>query len=171
MVVRGAPIHPQDAPGRLSRVLSSLAGDRSGVAAVEFALLLPVFALICVGAIDFGLAFDAKLKLSNAVGEGAQFAFLTGTTVQSAQVQTVVQGATTLSPLVVNVNYNSAACYCPAGSPAALSAQTCGTSCPNGYPAGKYATITATYAYQPIFPSYALLANPTLSESAVARVQ
>ena len=152
-------------------MMNSFCNNRSGIAAVEFALLLPVFALLCVGGIDFGMAFDAKLRLSTAVGEGAQFAFLTGTGVQATQVQTVVQSASTLSPVSVAVTYSPNACYCLAGSPAALSGQTCGTSCANGSPAGKYLSITATYTYQPIFPSYALLANPVLSEAVTVRLQ
>ncbi len=154
-----------------SSLLAGLARDRSGVAAVEFGLLLPVFALVCVGAIDFGLAFDAKLRLATAVGEGAQFAFLNGASVQASQVQTVVQSASTLSPLSVTVTYSPNSCYCLAGSPVALTAQTCGSNCANGTPAGKYVSIAATYTYPAIFPTYALLANPVLTETVTARVQ
>lgn len=156
---------------RLQRLAHSLRDDHSAVAAIEFGLLLPLFALIVVGAIDFGLAFDAKLRLSNAVGEGAQFSFLTGPNVQAAQVQTVVQSASTLSPVNVNVTYSASSCYCLTGSPASLTQQNCSTSCANGTPPGKYVSIAATYTYQPIFPSYHLLANSVLSENATVRVQ
>ncbi len=145
--------------------------DCSGVAAVEFGMLLPVFALVCVGAIDFGLAFDAKLQLATAVGEGGQFAFLSGATVQPSQVETVVQNATNLSPISVSVTYNAASCYCPSGSPPTLAAQSCGSSCSSGAPAGKYVVINATYRYPAIFPTYALLANPVITETVTTRVQ
>jgi hypothetical protein len=69
------------------------------------------------------------------------------------------------------VTYDSTACYCLSGSPAAKSQQSCSSSCSNGTPAGKYLDISASYAYQPIFPSYALIANPQLTETVSVRVK
>ncbi|HMA48335.1 MAG TPA: TadE/TadG family type IV pilus assembly protein [Magnetospirillaceae bacterium] len=152
------------------RSLRGLPGNRDGVAFVEFALLAPVFALLTVAAIDFGLAFAAKLNLAAAVAEGAQYAFLNGGNVQAARVQTVVQSAIALSPVSATVTYDGA-CYCVTGSPPARSAQTCGVPCPNGAPPGKYLDISASYTYQPIFPSYALVSNPHLTETVTVRVQ
>lgn len=150
---------------------ASLARDESGVALLEFALLAPVLALLCVGAIDFGLAFAAQLQLAAAVDEGAQYAFLTGSGVQASAVQTVVQTATALPSVSASVSYSSTSCYCPTGTPPSLVAQTCGVTCPDGSMPGKYLSITGRYTYAPIFPSYGLIANPNLSESVTVRVQ
>ena len=154
-------------PARFAR----LAADDRGVALIEFALLAPVLALLCVGAIDFGLAFAAQLQLAAAVDTGAQYAFLTGTNVQASAVQTVVQKATSLSAVTASIAYNAATCYCPSGSPPTLSVQTCGTPCADGSEPGKFLNISANYTYTPIFPTYALIANPTLTQAATVRLQ
>jgi Flp pilus assembly protein TadG len=167
MMVRGeVMIRPT-----FSRRLDELARRQGGVALVEFALLLPIFALLCVATIDFGLAFYSKLRLSEGVAQGAQYAFMTGALIQTSQVQTVVQTTSGLSGVAVNVNYNSNACYCLSGSPAAEVAQACGSPCANGAPPGKFMSIAATYAYSPIFAGYNLIADPTIAENATVRVQ
>ncbi len=48
-------------------------GDR-GAAAIEFAILLPVFLALTLAAIDFALAFRVKLMLHNAAGNAATYA-------------------------------------------------------------------------------------------------
>ena len=40
----------------------------------EFAISLPLLAVVVIGITDFGSAFDLKYKLSNAVREGPRFA-------------------------------------------------------------------------------------------------
>lgn len=45
-----------------------------GVAAVEVAILLPMFLLLTFGAIDFGLAFRQQLILRGAASSAAEFA-------------------------------------------------------------------------------------------------
>lgn len=150
---------------------TGLACDESGVALIEFALLAPILALLCVGIIDLGLAFASQLQLAAAVGEGAQYAFLTGGGVQAAAVQTVVQKATALAGVTATVNYSPNSCYCPTGTPPALSSQTCGAPCADGTLPGKYLSISAAYTYSPIFPGYTLIANPGLVESVTVRVQ
>lgn len=53
------------------------AADERGVAAVEFALILPVLVLVMFGAITGGLAFSNAIGVTNAVREGARFAATT----------------------------------------------------------------------------------------------
>ena len=48
-------------------------GDR-GVAAVELALVLPVFLALVFGAIDFGLGFRQQIMLHNAASNAAAYA-------------------------------------------------------------------------------------------------
>ena len=47
--------------------------NQSGAVAVEFALVLPVLAMLLLGTITGGLAFNDHLALTNAVREGARF--------------------------------------------------------------------------------------------------
>lgn len=46
--------------------------EESGAAAVEFALVLPIFLLLVVGMIEFGLMFNTQLGLSAGAREGAR---------------------------------------------------------------------------------------------------
>ncbi|MFC6238780.1 TadE/TadG family type IV pilus assembly protein [Longivirga aurantiaca] len=58
------------APTRARR--RSLAGDDSGAAAVEFALVVPLLLLIVFGIINFGVLFSQQVSINNAVREGAR---------------------------------------------------------------------------------------------------
>ena len=51
---------------RTGRQLRRLVGDRSGVAAVEFALLLPVMLGLYIGGLEFSDGFTVKRKVTNA---------------------------------------------------------------------------------------------------------
>lgn len=43
-----------------------------GAAAVEFALILPVFVLLIVGMLEFARAYNAQISVTNAAREGAR---------------------------------------------------------------------------------------------------
>jgi len=51
----------------------------AGSQIAEFAVSLPLLAVVVIGITDFGSAFDLKYKLSNAVREGARFASIQST--------------------------------------------------------------------------------------------
>ena len=53
--------------------------DRKGVAAIEFAILLPLLIFLIFGAIEFGLFFYNKQVLTNASREGARAGIVAGT--------------------------------------------------------------------------------------------
>jgi Flp pilus assembly protein TadG len=54
------------------RRLKMLRSKDRGVAAVEFALLLPILLLLTLGAIDWGYFFYVKQRIVNAAREGAR---------------------------------------------------------------------------------------------------
>jgi len=69
-----------------------------GVAAVEFALLLPMLLLLIFGIIDFGRALNAQITLTQAARTGARVDAVdnsTGVPNSSATVTSVTQGAAT----------------------------------------------------------------------------
>ena len=181
----------------------ALARDRRGVAAVEFALLTPVFCLLLAGVVDLGGALFTKFKLDSAVTAGANYAQINASNVNSSNgaslasnIATIVetsQGAGWADDGVVVNNgpstttasgtqtsggtaSNADACYCPSGTVGAFnwgSSTTCGSACPgtaSGY-AGKFVTITATKTYTPIFSSYGIVQNDTITATAVVQVQ
>ena len=65
-------------------------------------------------------------------------------------------------------------CYCPSGTTTAFTwgaAKTCGSTCASGGLAGKFVTVVATRTYSPIFSSYGLIANNTITASATVETQ
>jgi len=182
---------------------TNLLHDRRGVAAVEFALLTPVFCLLLAGIVDLGGALYTKFKLDSAVTAGANYAQINAGNVSSTNGQALATNIATIvetsqgsgwanDGVVVNdgpstsvssgtastsgTASNADLCYCPTGAPGAFtwgSSTTCGSACPGsntGY-AGKFVTITATKQYTPIFSSYGIVQNNTISASAAVQVQ
>lgn len=72
----------------MRRTVSRTDARRRGVAAVEFALLLPVFLLVCLGIIEYGRALMAANLVMSSAREGARIAVKDGST--NADVQNAV---------------------------------------------------------------------------------
>ena len=64
---------------------------QGGAVAVEFALILPVLAMLIIGIVTFGFAFNDQLALTNTVREGARFG---GSTDNTAAWGSAVQSRT-----------------------------------------------------------------------------
>jgi Flp pilus assembly protein TadG len=186
---------------RRPRRICGIAGDRRGIAAVEFALLTPVFCLLLAGVIDLGGALYTKFKLDAAVTAGANYAQINASSVNSSNGQTLANNIATIVETSqgsgwaddgVTVNNgpttavtsgtatpsgtaaNADACYCPSGTVGSFtwgSSATCGSSCAGGGYAGKFVTITATKTYTPIFSSYGIVQNDTITATAAVQVQ
>jgi Flp pilus assembly protein TadG len=85
----------------IRRSLAKLAGGASdGIAAVEFAILVPVFLILLMGTTDLGQMLYAYYKLDQAVAAGAEYAALNAANVTStngaalaSSVATIVESA------------------------------------------------------------------------------
>ncbi len=67
--------------------------DRKGVAAIEFAIVLPLLIFLIFGAIEFGLFFYNKQVLTNASREGARAGIVAGETrLTDGDITLVVNG-------------------------------------------------------------------------------
>ena len=149
---------------------------RRGNAAIEFALAFRVVLLLFCGLADFGLALWDKSMLANAVAQGGYFAVISGTTGSATAIQTLVQTSSKLSGVSATVSSPSS-CYCITGTPLALAAATCRSTCADTTTAGYFVTISATYTYTSIVPGiYSLLLdtsliNPTIAEQTTVRLQ
>ncbi|HEY5046448.1 MAG TPA: TadE/TadG family type IV pilus assembly protein [Rhizomicrobium sp.] len=171
-----------------------------GLAAIEFALVVPVFLLILVGAVDLGGMLYTSYQLETAVAAGAEYAALNGSNVNSTSGATL---ASSIAGVVENANgatwandsvvvndgpsvtvtagvvssggtaSNANSCYCPTGSPPNWvwgSAATCNSICATGGQAQQFVMITATRAYTPLLSTFGLIKNGTLSQNATVEV-
>ncbi|MGH6889355.1 MAG: TadE/TadG family type IV pilus assembly protein [Rhizomicrobium sp.] len=185
------------------RLLFAHKGDRTeaGVAAVEFAFLVPVFLVLLMGVIDVGQMLFAYYELDQAVAAGAQYAALNAANVTSTNGAAL---ATSIATTIANANgtnwsngtvvvndgptvtitggntvssgtaTNADDFYCLAGSSPNWSWGTGYTSqsaCANGGTAGKFVTVTATYAYVPVLQIYDFIQSGTLTQSAAVQTQ
>jgi Flp pilus assembly protein TadG len=155
--------------------LSAWMRDRRAVAALEFAIVAPVVAAFLAAAADYGLAMWSRSCLTNAVAQGAYYAFLTGTSVTPATVQTMVANVSSLGALGVTVTATASdptLCYCPTGTPASLgpALANCTVQC-SGLTAGNYMTISASAPLKTFMPLMSLLSGKQISDTAVVRLK
>ena len=185
----------------------TLLADDKGIAAIEFAMIAPLFCLLFVAAIDIGSAIYTRFKLDAAVSAGANYALINAANVNStggatlgsniaAIVENSVSSGYANEVIVVNngptvtvsggtsntagtlstggTNAPADSCYCPTGTATSFSwgaAKTCASACPGGGIAGKFVTVVATRTYNPIFSSYGLIANNTITASTTVETQ
>ena len=91
---------------------------QQGVAAVEFALALPLILMLIFGVIDFGLAMYAKGLITNASQEGARFgAIYRLDSLTVGDIQTHVQGYLQAAGFPAPVTVTVTGAGGPSGSP------------------------------------------------------
>jgi Flp pilus assembly protein TadG len=84
-------------PGPASSWKRPARGD-DGVAAIEFAIILPVLLLILFAIIDMGRMLQQQIQLTEAAREGARLGALSGTTTDvKNKVQSIVGAGITLT--------------------------------------------------------------------------
>ncbi len=149
------------------------ARQRSGIAAVEFALIAPVLFFLLIVMLDFSYAYNVRLKVINAVTAASQFAFQKGKAVTTATSETflndvrnvVTQMVRTRDAPQVTVLFNNAEngstvsnYYCLSGSPATWSSTgSAQKSCGGSIMSGKFVTISVTsnaptlFSVNPVF--------------------
>jgi Flp pilus assembly protein TadG len=141
-----------------------------GVAAVEFAITVPILMLFLGGVTDFGLAYYSESCLSTAVAAGAEYANLTderGETLTAANIETVMQNAAAQSLPNASVTATATSpslCYCMTGSPpksTLTAAASCTATCAAGGTPSKYVQLTLTYNYHAFLPVYSTMAGTT----------
>lgn len=147
----------------------SLLRCRRGAAALEFAAVGALLALLLAGIVDFGAALYARGRLASGVTAGLEYAVVTGTSASTSTIQSIVTAVSGLSLGTGNPSV-SISTYCVQGSPSALVATASGSTCSDGSSPGTYAVITATYTEALIMP-LAGFNNFPLTESASVRLQ
>jgi Flp pilus assembly protein TadG len=132
---------------------------RRGQSLVELALLLPLLALLLLGAIDLGRAFFAYNRLTNAVEAGALFGIRYPTFVSSGDpsnpntITAVIQHESANSSNVVDPNITGITVTCYVGRTNTLRGNgNCDATNADGTPvvqSGDTMVVTANYTFQP----------------------
>ena len=127
--------------GPLRRLLARAAGDEAGVAAVEFAMLVPVLVLMVMATADIGLGIYRKMQVEQAAQAGAEWAIRNG--FDADGISNAVTSATNAQVAVSPAPSQ----FCGCATSSGISAASCGTPCPSGAQAGTYATVSAQMTY------------------------
>jgi Flp pilus assembly protein TadG len=168
----------------MRRAKTSLRGrsGTAGIAALEFALVLPFLFALFAGIADFSFVYHDELQLTAALAAGAQYAFTQGQTESgstlTSDVTSFINTVSTIPLSTLSATYNNGlsatSCYCVKGSPAVYTGPlTCGAACTDGSgsTAGRFITITGGFSYTAIFPlDQSFFSNP-MSQTVTARVQ
>lgn len=156
----------------MKELFAKVIRDGRGVAAVEFAIIVPVLLLMLGGLVDFALAFWNKGLLASSVAQGAEYAVLVGPDVLASNIQSVV--GLKLAIPAAKITITGPGCYCVSGTPAAAVSTACVSLCPNATQAtkpGTYVTISAQYTYTPFMPLYSKMTDTVLTETTVVRLK
>ena len=164
------------ASGSLSRRLTR----RRATAALEFALASPLLMIALGGVADLGRAQYNRVMLANAVSAGAQYAYMIGTSVTTANITSVIQSTSSLpnASTSVTVTYSgvspgvpSAGWYCVTGSGPTVTSSTSGGTCSDGSTAGYYISFKATYTFNGLLNGFMSASSQTMSEQATVKIQ
>jgi Flp pilus assembly protein TadG len=183
----------------LRRLLSARENDC--VAALEFALLTPVFLIVFAGTVDLGSALYTRTMLESAVAAGTNFALVQNSQVNSTNGATLASNIATLvannnsgtapsvsvvvnngpseaissgTPTTSGTAANANLYYCPTGSPSSLtwgSSVSSGSSCTGGGSAGQFVRVSASYNFTAFFSSYGFVPNGTITVASVVQTQ
>ncbi len=150
--------------------LKKLKASESGVSAVEFALIAPVFAIGLVATADVALALHQRMAMDHVLRAGAQLAMLdAGEAKVQAVMETTLAGSAEASTVVLDPVHRYCACPENAGV-APEAAPACGTPCSGMAPQYVYYRMHAHKDYQPMSLPEALPAF-RLSSSMQVQVQ
>lgn len=112
-----------------------LAAESKGLAAIEFALIAPVLALITISISDLGQAAVGAMNMEAAVRSGIQYAMNGGTNMTVAKTVSAQSWGSRPSGSTLNALQM---CVCDSGT------VTCGQACTDGSTQKTFVTVTAT---------------------------
>jgi Flp pilus assembly protein TadG len=156
--------------------------DRSGVAALEMALVAPFLVTIMIAGIDFGGTLLSRARVVRILADSAEYATLAGqngvtwSTIQNnaktiaSSVTSPFLGTPTVNLPVVNQGAGAGSRCCIGSGTWSCSTGSTFT-CADGSTPGVYITVTAQYPIITLFSADTYLTGKTLTESIVAPLQ
>jgi Flp pilus assembly protein TadG len=138
--------------------------DRSGVGAVEFAIIAPLLIFMFVAMADLGLGIYQNMQVDSAAQYGAQYALVNG--YNSGAITSAVKSSTDLSSLTVTPT-SFAGC---AGSNGVVPQLGTGL-CNDGSTAGTFVRVSVTHAYTTLIPYPGMPSSFTLSSQSTVRLK
>lgn len=118
---------------------SGHAGDRAGVAAIEFAVMAPLLLVVIASVVELGLATRDTLRVQSAAAAGAQYAMLNGYNAAGISAAVVSgTGAVGLSASPAPTLF----CGCPTAT--GIGATACTATCDDGVKLRQYIRISAS---------------------------
>ena|SRR3990167_6379114 len=123
--------------------------NNKGNIALEFAIVVPFLFVLLAGILNFGLIIANQNQLNSIVSAGLLYAACQDRT--SAEVETVMNNVTTLSPIT---NTATLFCQCLGGS-----AVSCSSTCPDGTTPMRYITAQSQSQVTLIVPDF-IVSNP-----------
>lgn len=140
--------------------------DRRGTAAIEFALISPVFIILLVGVVELGFAGLDAMRVQDAAEAGALYAQVNGWDAAGiAAAVTSATGASGLTATPAPVNF----CGCPGTD--GIAAVDCMGACTDGSAPGKYVTVSASMPRLTIVPETISTLPDTLTAHSTVRIQ
>jgi Flp pilus assembly protein TadG len=135
---------------RWSRAGNSFRKATGGVAAVEFALIIPLISGLVIGIIQYGGMIFAYQQMHNGVASGALYIMRGGS--DPTTIQTLAMSAWPNQPSDASVT-SARSCTCAGG------AASCSSLCPDGSYPLSFTTITASGTYTGLFGTNAMSAS------------
>ena len=129
--------------------------SKSGTAAIEFGLFIPVLLTLLTGTVELGFLMYEAMQVNNAVEAGALYAAANG--FNAASITSAVTNASVL-PTGLNALTATPAptqfCGCPtAAGVTNLGSPPCSATACSGSPAGTYVQVNASLTHTIIIPN------------------
>lgn len=138
--------------------------DTSGIAAVEFAMIVPALLAMFICISDLGVGIYTDMQVNNAAQYGTEYAVRNG--YDATAITNAVRNATSLASVTVNT---SQSCGCPSGN--TIVTTSCSASCGDGTNAGTFVQVSATNTYTTFIHYPGLPASFTLVGQSNVRLQ
>lgn len=153
----------------MKKLFQKFRKDEKGVAAVEYALLVPILSVLLVGIMDYGMFIHERMQLDNLARECVQYVL------QGGNPDDITADVIAHSDIYANVDQNQLSvtytppqlqCECSDGSSVSCSNNA---TCPTGDYKRGFMSVSVTATYQPIISWPGIAANKTMTGS--ARIQ